>query len=474
MVDAAKDGGVISLPLTAYNSPIGRKSVALANIQGEDASLARQHAKRGGGGRGRGGSNRHGGGHSTTLPLMDDNGVLWYTTLYIGTPPRPFTVDVDTGSADLFIGGSRCPGHCGRHRTFDVKQSKSARPQDRVFDIKFADKTEARGDVYTETVTIGSMVAHNQVVGIANYYSPGLDKELFAPDGLIGLGTSALSKTNSTPIMDTLFKQGQVSHRMFSVHLSLQPGHKGELTLGGISPTIEPESIVYVPLTSNQFWQTRLQTMTLNGRRIAYNKEMIIDTGSTMINMDARSAMTLFSQVPGHVRKNNKFFYPCSLKFKLHLMIGNHMFEIDSKNCNLGPLSTRSKLCVSGITSTVTANDPWIVGGAFLASVYTVFDIEQNRIGFAQARQEEDHIDYPEQSEPDPAPEPEEGAQNEQFVDQQPYYAPPPTNNEYYYPQVEFDQPYDMYQGYDAGYPPMNYPFDDRFPGTDDGSREDA
>jgi len=64
------------------------------------------------------------------LPLT--GGILeqqYMTTIYIGTPPQPFTVQLDTGSDKLGINCAAC-GTCQNspHPPFDISSSSTAFP----------------------------------------------------------------------------------------------------------------------------------------------------------------------------------------------------------------------------------------------------------------------------------------------------------------------------------------------------------
>jgi len=42
--------------------------------------------------------------------LTGHENYVWYGTITIGTPPQSFTVNIDTGSSDLFLAGPTCSG----------------------------------------------------------------------------------------------------------------------------------------------------------------------------------------------------------------------------------------------------------------------------------------------------------------------------------------------------------------------------
>lgn len=53
-----------------------------------------------------------------------DNGIKWYTTFQLGTPPQNFTALLDTGSPQFIVGASNCTT-CGTKRTFDASLSET-------------------------------------------------------------------------------------------------------------------------------------------------------------------------------------------------------------------------------------------------------------------------------------------------------------------------------------------------------------
>ncbi|ORX60416.1 acid protease [Hesseltinella vesiculosa] len=320
----------------------------------------------------------------TSVPLISDNDVLWYTTIEVGNPPRPFTVDVDTGSADVFIPGNSCVHQCHGHHAFDPHTSSTSKPLDKDFTIEFADGTSAKGKLYQESVRLGGLEAKQQTVGLANFYSEGLGVEKFTPDGLMGLGFDTLSRFNATTFLDSLHAQGVIPQRVFGIHLSLSTQGQGELTIGGYNEARLRSKIVYTPVTDKQFWQVDVQLVSINGQHVARKQSMVVDTGSTMMNLDPTTAKRLYSHIEDSKTDGRHFFYPCDKKFKLTMAIGHTEFEISSETFSLGEMAPGSRFCVGGAVASVEENSAWIVGGVFLSSVYTIFDIEQKRIGFAR------------------------------------------------------------------------------------------
>ncbi|KAF8266899.1 acid protease [Lactarius quietus] len=268
-------------------------------------------------------------------PLVDWYSESWYGTLSVGTPPQPFTVNIDTGSSDLVLPSSICDETCNGHALYKSTGSSTANALGQYFFLGYGDGSEVIGTLYTDDVMIAGYMAKNQTFGAASAYSTGFMRRHFRPDGLLGLAFPSLSAYGATPVFQTLAAQGSFANNSFGVCLTKA---NSELYLGGTNNKLYKGGFTYVPLTQQGYWQTNFDALYLNGRKIAGVKSSVIDTGTSLILGDNYTVGAVYNVIPGSTPLGSGLYsVPCSFNTTISIQFGGANFVIEPQTFNMGP-----------------------------------------------------------------------------------------------------------------------------------------
>ena len=108
----------------------------------------------------------------------------------IGTPPQSFSVQLDTGSSDIWIPSvdsdacTQTPQACQTLGAYDETKSSSFVDVARgAFQISYEDNSSVQGDYINETLVVGKTTVKNMTMGLA--------EKATRPFGIMGIGYDA-------------------------------------------------------------------------------------------------------------------------------------------------------------------------------------------------------------------------------------------------------------------------------------------
>ncbi|MCL7050711.1 hypothetical protein MKW94_016294 [Papaver nudicaule] len=242
---------------------------------------------------------------------------LYFTRLKLGSPPKEFNVQIDTGSDILWVNCNSCSG-CPKTsglgielQFFDPSTSSTASPiscTDSVcssvvqtaeagcsensqcsYQFQYGDGSGTAGFYVSDmldfdTVTGNSVMSNSSapvVFGCSNYQSGDLTKTDRAVDGILGFGQHGMS------IIQQLSSRG-ITPKVFSHCLKGTDKGGGVLVLG----EVVEEGIVYSPLVPSQpHYNLNLQSIAINGQPLPIDPAVfstsssqgtIVDSGTTL------------------------------------------------------------------------------------------------------------------------------------------------------------------------------------------------
>jgi len=335
----------------------------------------------------------------THVPLNNFLNAQYYGEIGLGTPEQTFTVVFDTGSSNLWVPSTHCRSiACFLHKKYDSTLSNTYVKNGTDFSIQYGSGA-LEGFISHDTLTLGDLVIENQ--GFAeSTKEPGLTFAMARFDGILGLGYDTISVQRVVPPFFNAVNQGLVNEPVIGVWLNKSEGNEddegGSITFGGIDKSHIDGEIIYSPVIRKGYWEVELEDVTMNGEKIGITtKRAAIDTGTSLFAIPTKEADIINKRIGAVKQNSGQYMVDCSTLDSLpniELVFNGHSFSLTPKQYVLevgGGLFGGENQCISGfmgIDIPAPAGPLWIVGDVFLRIYYTIYDLGNNRVGFAKAK----------------------------------------------------------------------------------------
>ncbi|KAJ7700486.1 acid protease [Mycena rosella] len=310
----------------------------------------------------------------------------WAGKISVGTPAQSFLIDFDTGSSDLWIPSSSCTSStCSSKSKYTASASSTSSKKSGTFSISYGDGSTVSGPVYSETVTVAKIKATKQYFSPVTTLSSSFKDD--PVDGILGLAFPAISNLNQNPFFVTANDAGSVDANQFGFYLA---SSGSELYLGGTNSDLYSGDIEFNSVdSSGGFWQATGAKAKVGSTSAVTGFQTIIDSGTTLMYGPPAAVKKLFAKVTGsklYDSTNGYYSYPCASPPTISFNWGGKDWTISAANLNLGQTETGSEDCVSSLAAQDLGlgTDVWLLGDAFMKNVYTVFDFDQEAVGFAE------------------------------------------------------------------------------------------
>ncbi|XP_043640943.1 lysosomal aspartic protease [Drosophila teissieri] len=327
----------------------------------------------------------------TTQELANGFNTEYTIRVCIGTPPQCFNLEFDTGSSDLWVPSVKCLSTneaCQEHNKYNSSASSSYVKDGKGFSLAYGTGSLS-GFLSTDTVNIDGMVIRNQTFAEA-IDEPGSVFVSATFDGIIGLAFASISRGIPTPF-DNIIRQGLVKRSMFSVYLRRDGTSQfgGEVIWGGIDRSIYSGCISYVPVSLPAYWQFTVNSVKVMDKLLCIGCQAIADTGTSLIVVPLRAYEAFNRALNATDNGEGEAFVDCSTLCQLpnvKLNIGASTYTLTPKDYIYKVQADDNQtLCLSGFTY-LEGNLLWILGDIFLGTVYSVFDVGKEQIGFAKLK----------------------------------------------------------------------------------------
>ncbi|OSX56970.1 hypothetical protein POSPLADRAFT_1067980 [Postia placenta MAD-698-R-SB12] len=322
------------------------------------------------------------------------NGAVDYTiSTGIGSPPTYYTLIVDTGSSNTWVGADQA-----------YVQTSTSEATGETVSVTYGSGS-FEGNEYTDTVTLASgFVIAGQSIGVATT-SDGFD----GVDGILGLGPEDLTcgtLSNEDECIATVtqnaYSQGLVSAQ--EIGISFEPttslsDANGELTFGGTDSSKYTGTITYTAVTTTEpasYYVGIEESITYGSdTAIMSSSAGIADTGTTLILLPS-SAYAKYEKATGATYDDDTGLLRLTTTQydkleSLYFTIGGVSYELTanaqiwprSLNTAIGGTSDYVYLIVNDLGSSAETGLQFINGMTFLERFYFVYNSGTNEVGFA-------------------------------------------------------------------------------------------
>ncbi|CAG9323904.1 unnamed protein product [Blepharisma stoltei] len=310
----------------------------------------------------------------------------YYVKIEIGTPPQYFSGLLSLRSSWIFIDQKNCYPCRLSSNKFDSSLSLTFQSENIYLTLDSVGQLE--GYTGKDTVKIGGIAAKSQRILLV---SKEHDMDNLKSDGIFGLGFSTSS--DGTPsILNTFYAQHDINHIIFSLYFNdfndpsdLPNYGQSMLIIGGhdLNKYSAESTFTYIKAkNSNGAWQVDFDSATFDGANYTNAYKAAISSGTSFI-LGPKDAINGIlkrlhdkydcDDVDGQLYCNCNGKYPDFI-----VQISGIKFTIKPA----GYLIQSDSYCIPTFDYTTIAY-AWVLGDSFLRRFYTIFDMENMKIGFA-------------------------------------------------------------------------------------------
>ncbi|XP_037072448.1 aspartic proteinase A2-like [Pollicipes pollicipes] len=304
----------------------------------------------------------------------------------VGTPPQVMSVVVSVENARVYFPSIKCKDlGCKIRRRYDSSVSHTYKEDGTPFALP---GQNISGILSTDSLHIAGNSVASQTFGEGTSDKNSFD-QMTPNDGMLGLGFG-----NDT-LLTSMFVQGLIPERVFGLWLGRDP-QGGELTLGAVNKDLYSGDMTWVSIVNPALsWTVMAGSIALDG-----HPEAALCPDGCSVSMSSTSPYFMVSYerakavsdiLGGTAVPSTPGFYllDCATLSglpTLQMKIGERTMEMTPQQYTFVlPIDGDQQTCASGFIGAPMVTDQWIFGTLFMQQFYTAYDVENERVGFADS-----------------------------------------------------------------------------------------
>ncbi|XP_058161356.1 pepsin F-like [Dasypus novemcinctus] len=316
--------------------------------------------------------------------------LVFVVTIGIGTPPQELDVLFDTGSNHLWVTSVFCnTSACANSNAFDPDLSSTYQYSHQLTYHEYL-CGNVQAVVGHDVVQVSGLVIPSQSMGLS-IRELGKYLEHAEFDGILGLSFPELGEPQGPTILQNLRAQGVLPKNLFAIYLgspSSENKNNSVLMLGGVDPSCYSGELHWVPVSRPFYWEVVLDSISMNGVQIACQGgcQAIFDTGTSVLQGPPKSILNIQKIIGARLIKDEYI-----LNCRTVCILPDIVFTINGVDYPV-PASayvfrSHRNICYSNLfqNTAFTSQKVWILGNVFLKLYFSVYDLENKRIGLAPA-----------------------------------------------------------------------------------------
>jgi hypothetical protein len=310
---------------------------------------------------------------------QDGTDYSYFIQVGVGSSEKPMYMLFDTGAGTTWLMGSDCKSEaCAMHNLFAPSDSKTYADVKQIFSIGYG-SGNVSGELVRDTLAVAG-VSLSMIFGVASDVSTTFVHYPF--DGILGVSMADGATDNFLAVA----KAGKtLKSNMFSVALSRNSDgpNTGEVTFGGIDASKYTGEVSYTPIAANANgeWAVPMDVMAYDGKKAGFTGRVThLDTGTSYIFGPPEDVALLHKLIPGAESKDG-FMYtvPCNSDKPLTVTFSGVAYTLWPQDW----MSHNGDQCISNFYGEAVLEGAWLLGASFLKGVYSVYDADHARVGFA-------------------------------------------------------------------------------------------